>query len=402
VNATSHIDVRAQRRRDARARELTAHAAALAALLWTAVGMDVISSGPVGRFSHFRKGNDFVQFYVAGGLVRHGQFEALVDPVAFAQAQAPYMPAAGIAFPPVYGPHVAVLFAPFAFLPYLDAYALWAALSLLCVGWVVNVCRPRSSLGGRWPWATVAITAAYPPLAYLLLSGQISALGVAALGAAVVALDRKSLLAAGAAVGLLGYKASLLVPAVAVCLLAGETFMAAAAIIVATLPLALLLPIAGSSVVQGFLDNTIAYANSPGLLMKHQYLMASLRTFFLPILPPLAAKIAYGITGAAAVGCAAWGWRRTSNPVLRVGLLAIATVLAAPHLYLYDLVLLVPAFVASAGILVRERAPALRWATYFAFFVPLSVPFAAYTGVQLVTIVLGVWLAALATVARRY
>jgi hypothetical protein len=109
----------------------------------------------------------------------------------------------------------------------------------------------------------------------------------------------------------------------------------------------------------------------------------------------------YAVTAAASVGVAAWGWRATDDPLRRVGLLSIAIALASPHLYLYDLVVLVPAFVASAAVLVDARALALRWSTYLAFLSPLAVPLAAFTGIQPITIVLAVWLVTLAMILRR-
>ena len=80
----------------------------------------------------------------------------------------------------------------------------------------------------------------------------------------------------------------------------------------------------------------------------------------------------------------------------RIGLLAIGIALAAPHLYIYDLVILAPAFVASAGILVKTRALGLRWCTWLAFLGPFAAPVAAVTHVQLLTIVLATWLVFLA------
>jgi hypothetical protein len=386
---------RTTRRQTARARELTVHAASLAVILWGAIAMDLVSPGPFGRFSQFRKGNDFVQFYVAGSLAARGAFSSLVDPVRFAQAQRPFMPGDGIAFPPVYGPHVALFFAPLSRLPYLWAYASWAGLSVLLVAWGTAVCCRRAPVLAPWPAAVVAVTAAYPPFAYLILAGQISALGMASLALAVIALDRGSPILAGVAVGLLGYKASLLVPAVVVCALGGEALMAVVAVATAATLLAVIAPLVGAATVHAFVLNTLALARQPDVLAKHRYLMASLRTFWEMLLPHQVAVAAYAVTAVAAVAAASLAWRRSADPLRRVGVLALATVLAAPHLYFYDLILLVPAFVAAAAILVRERAMGLRWCTYLAFFAPLAAPFAAYTSVQPVTIVLCAWLAAL-------
>jgi hypothetical protein len=394
-------DARAYRRRTARARELTVYAGVLALLIWTAVAADVVSPGPYGRYSKFVKGNDFVQFYVAGSLAAQGRFGDLVDATAFAAAQRPLMSASGAVFPPVYGPHVALFFTPFSLLPYVWAYASWALLSLAMTGWAVAIFRRRVRSLTPWPWAAVAITAGYPPLGYLVLSGQISALALTSLALLVIALDRRSRLLSGVALGLLGYKVSLFVPAAAVCLLGGEALVAAAAVAVAVAELVAVVPIVGLSAVERFVENTIAFTRTPELLAKNLYLMASLRTFWEPLVPKPVAIAAYGVTGAAAVAMAAWVWRRCADPVIRVGALGIATVLAAPHLYFYDLMLLVPAFVASAGILERRRASALRWCTYMAFLAPFAAPLAALARLQPITIVFAAWLVAFAHAAVR-
>jgi hypothetical protein len=187
-----------------------------------------------------------------------------------------------------------------------------------------------------------------------------------------------------------------LAPALAVCAVAGEWVMAAGAAAVAAVLLALTIPVVGLDVVLGFLSNTLSFAQSPDLLVRNSFLMASLRTFWSGLLPSPWAPICYVLTAVAAIGVAAWGWRQTTSPVKRIGLLALGAALASPHLFLYDLVILAPAFVASAEILIERRAMALRWCTWLAFLIPIAAPLAAFTHVQLVTIVLAAWLVFLA------
>ena len=93
-----------------------------------------------------------------------------------------------------------------------------------------------------------------PPVGYLVLDGQLSALALASLALAVVALDTldgaSRTRAAGAAIGLLGYKVSLLAPALAVVRPGwrGGQYAAAAAS-TAMLQLAITVPIVGMDVV---------------------------------------------------------------------------------------------------------------------------------------------------------
>ena len=266
----------------------------MACAVWIFVGADLISPGARGRYSGFQKGNDFVQFYVAGTLAREGHLDALADPAAFRAAQAAYFRAGDeFAYPPVYGPHVALFFAPLASLSYLTAYAVWVAFTLaLAMGSVIVLSRLSQHLR-PWPIPVVAATLAFAPLGYLVLDGQLSALALASLSLAALALVRNRRLAAGAALGLLGYKLSLFAPALGLCLIAGEWTLAAAALAVASLQLAVVVPAAGFDPLLNYARTMQTYAASPDLLARNAFLMASLRTFWAPLLPSAAAKAAY-------------------------------------------------------------------------------------------------------------
>ena len=295
--ATPTTDVRASRRA-ARARDLTLHASILACAVWAFVGADVISPGQRGRFSGAQKGNDFVQFYVAGTLAREGQFHALVDIAAFREAQAPFLaPGTPYFFPPVYGPQLALLFAPVSWLPYLGAYAAWVLLTLGLTFWSLDTLR--CLVPALIPWRTqiVVATLAFPPLGYLVLDGQLSALALAAITLAALALARGRNVFAGAALGLLGYKVSLLAPALAVLVLSGEWSMAASALAVVALQLLVPIPLAGVETLYAYVQNTTAYATAPDLLVRNAYLMASFRTFWSALLPAAPATAAYVASG---------------------------------------------------------------------------------------------------------
>src|SRR5262249_40850824 len=79
------------------------------------------------------KGWDFPQFYVLGELVAQGRLEAVSDGTALgAQARRDVSPTlAKSTFVPVYGPQIALLFAPLAGLSYLGALRCWIGLSIL-------------------------------------------------------------------------------------------------------------------------------------------------------------------------------------------------------------------------------------------------------------------------------
>jgi len=388
---------RKQRRRRAAARDLTLHASLLAALLWTAVAADLLTPGPLGRYSGVQKGNDFAQFYTMASLAASGRFDSLEDDVKFRSAQQPYLaPAARVSYPPLYGPQVAIVLAPLSLIPYLPALALWISITIAGTVWAVRRCWRACPPLLEWWHPVLAVTAAFPPLAYLVLAGQLSALTVVSLALVVSALARGSKLLAGLALGILGYKLSPFVPAVAVCVLAGEGTMALAAVALAVAQVLVVVPLVGIGVVGAFISNTLSAARAPDALGVTPSLVFSLRTLWSQLLSGAAATIAYGVSAAAVWAVTAHRWRRTPDPLRRVALLAISIVLTAPHLFLYDLVVLMPAFITSAGILVLRRLPVLRWATTAAFLSPLATPPVAYlTGLQLAPLVLAGWLAIL-------
>jgi hypothetical protein len=397
VDLSTELHAREDPKRRARGRDLTLHATILALLLWGAVGADLLSPGPYGRFSRLQKGNDFVVFYTLGSLVKSGDFKTLEDDPQFRRAQLPYLsPTAQASYPAVYGPQIGVALAPLAWLPYLMALTCWNIITIAGILWCVRRCwRACPPLYPWWP-PVRAVGAAFPPFAYLVLAGQLSLVAVVALTLVVTALTRGSKVLAGAALGILGYKVSLLIPALAVCVLAGEGTIVLVAVLVAAGQLIAVIPIVGPEVVGAFIGNTVAAGRAPDALAVTPALMFSLRTLWSRLLPHEWVTAGYGLSAILTWALTARGWRRTGDPLRRVALLAIATALTAPHLFLYDLVILIPAFVASGGILVERRAPALRWTTTLAFLSPcFSPPIAYLANVQVATVVLAAWLVAL-------
>jgi alpha-1,2-mannosyltransferase len=385
------------RRQRAAARDLTLHASLLAILLWTAAAADLLSPGPLGRYSGVQKGNDFAQFYTMASLAVSGRFDSLEDDAKFRSAQQPYLaPGARVSYPPLYGPQLAIVLAPLSLIPYLPALALWILITIAGIAWAVRrywrACPP---LHGWWR-PVLALAAAFPPFAYLVLAGQLSVLAVVSLALVVSALARGSKLLAGLALGILGYKFSLFVPALAVCVLAGEGTIALAAAALAIAQLLAVAPLVGIGVVEAFIRNTLSAARTPDAFAVTPPLMFSLRTFWSQLLPGGAATIAYAVSAVTVWAVTAHEWRRTPDPLRRVALISISIVLTAPHLFLYDLVVLIPAFVASGGILVLGRWRVLRWATTAAFLSPLATPPIAYlTGLQVAPVMLAGWLAIL-------
>jgi hypothetical protein len=87
-----------------------------------------------------------------------------------------------------------------------------------------------------------------------------------------------------------------------------------------------------------------------------------------------------------------WPHRRDRMAVWMVPMLATTTVLLSPHFYVYDLVILMPVLVLTAGALLRtsDSTPKwpLVWSGYALLYAPFSGAFALHSRVQASTIVL--------------
>jgi hypothetical protein len=342
---------------------------------------------------------DFVHFYRMAAVAADGHYAALYSDAALHAEQVRRVPLSGSAhYPPVYGPQVAVALSPLARLSYLEAYGVLALFTVLATFASIASFRTWMPRVAAWPAPLAAALAAFLPLAYAVFAGQISAVALLAAALTVAGLGRGSRVWAGVGIGLVAYKVSLFGPALALCVLSGEWTIASVAAGLAGLQIACVAPIVGAEVAWRYLENSLSILrHADNLAAKPQY-MASLRTFWAALVPAGPAWMVYFVTAAVALGLAAWAWRRTTDPLQRVGVLTLAVVLASPHLYFYDLLFVIPAFLASADWLLQHPSPGLRWCVYLAFLAPLAAPLMPYTHIQPVTVVLAAWLIAFARV----
>jgi len=120
------------------------------------------------------------------------------------------------------------------------------------------------------------------------------------------------------------------------------------------------------------------------ILEPKPYLMHSLRAFWNLLLPwPRAAFILYLITALATTWLSLVCWRRPAPLEQRYSILLLATVLVAPHLTVYDLVILAPALLWIADWLQTHAAPRTAWLVYLSCLLPFAGPLARWTHLQL-------------------
>src|SRR5580704_2615309 len=142
---------------------------------------------------------DFAVFWAAGMQTLHGNLAALYDSGEFMKVQAALFPP-GDAFYPSwssYPPTFLLVLAPLALLPYRFAFITWDMVTLLgCIAVVYLIVRRR---------AAIALALASPFTAWNFIAAQNGFLTASLLGASLLFLDRRPVMA-GAFIGCLTYK----------------------------------------------------------------------------------------------------------------------------------------------------------------------------------------------------
>ena len=321
-------------------------------------------------------GTDFSDVYAAGTYVLEGDPEAPFDPPRqHAREQQIFGETT-----PFYGWHYPPFFlfaaAALALMPYGIALAVWQAVTLglylLTIRAIVrSPSQDNRALGMRADWLLLAL--AFPAVLINIGHGQNGFLTATLVGAALVQLDRRPLLA-GILFGLLAYKPQfgLLIPVVLAASGRWRSFAAAAGTVVL---LALATTFAfGPHVWQAFLDSTrftriVALEQGDTGWYKIQSLFAWARMWGASI------TVAYALQAALVVALGAaliWLWRSAAPYPLKAAALCLAAILATPYTLDYDMMVLAPAiaFVAVDGF-ARGFGPWEQTALAALWLVPL-------------------------------
>jgi hypothetical protein len=140
------------------------------------------------------------------------------------------------------------------------------------------------------------------------------------------------------------------------------------------------------------------------LLEPRPYQTHCLRTFWTMLVPAPSVSLAlYVITAVVVAGFTIACWRSRMPLSLQYSALLLSTVLLAPHLTVYDLVILAPAFLLVADWLIAEpgnAAPHLKVLLCLAFTLPLLGPLARWTHFQLSVPVMAALLYGIRTTGR--
>jgi alpha-1,2-mannosyltransferase len=383
------------------ARRLRAHGLILALCLWSVYIWNMATPGLFDRAGNF-KGTDFLHFYTLGSLALAHRGADLYNMQAQSELSAQRIPAAaGIRYLPLYPPQLSIFFSPFARVSYPWALILWLSISTL----IYSLCCYtiwRACPNLRSHKLTVLILAlALPAFWHLIAWGQTSALALTCFTLAFFALRAQRQFLAGLALGCLAFKPQLALAAALIFLIALRWKIIAGALLSAAVQFTAAWIYYGAAPLRQWIRMLLDAPRLLPLLEPRLYQTQSLRTFWTMLIPwPQASLALYVISAIFVLAAASVIWRsRTPLPVSYSALL-LATVLLAPHLTVYDLVILVPAFLLLSDWIVTHPAhpatPQFKLLLYLAFVLPLLGPLARWTHLQLsvpvmAALLFGIW-----------
>jgi hypothetical protein len=371
------------------ARRLRAHAAIVALCLWSVFVWNLATPGLRDRSGNL-KGTDFLHLYTIGSLAAAHRGADLYDMNAQAALAAQRVPeAAGTRYLPLYPPQVSVLFAPLAQLSYGWALAVWWAISAaIYVSCCYAVWRACANLRG-YGLNVIVAAAGFPAFFHLIAWGQTSALALACFTLFFFLLRARRDFLAGLALGCLIFKPQLGLAAALVLVASGAGKILAGSILSAAAQLGVGVLYYGVDPLRQWARALAGVSATIPLLEPKPYQTHCLRTFWTMLIPwPHFALGLYIVSAIAVLGLTIACWRRAASMplALRYSALLFTTVLVAPHLTVYDLVILAPAFLLLADCRVGQgpssQSRSLGLLLYLVYMLPLLGPLTRWTHVQ--------------------
>ena len=386
-------------------RRLRAHGFILALCLWSVYLWNISTPGLIDRAGNL-KGTDFLHFYTLGSIALTHHGVDLYNMRAQAEIAAQRVPAAaGIRYLPLYPPQVSVFFAPFAGLSYPLALTLWLVLSGLVYGLCCySVWRACPHLRNHG-FTVLILALAFPAFWHLIAWGQTSALALAFLVLAFFALREQHDFLAGLALGCLIFKPQLGIAVAVVFLITLRWKIIGGALLSAAAELMVAWLYYGPAPLREWSHVLINIRSVLPLLEPKPYQTHCLRTFWTMLLPwPEASFALYVVSVLVVAGFTVACWRSQLPLSLKYSALLLSTVLLAPHLTVYDLVILAPAFLLLSDWLITQMdatGARLKILLYLVFALPLLGPFARWTHFQLSVPVMAALLYGIWTTGRK-
>jgi arabinofuranan 3-O-arabinosyltransferase len=311
-------------------------------------------------------GGDFLAFYTAGSFVARGTPEGLSDPNAQLAFQEHVIGSSleGVALW-VSPPYFAWFFAPLAGLPYVGALLVWALGSLFAVWLSFRVLRRElgiTSTPGQMIWIGVQ----YFPTLHWLLNGQITGLWLTLFTFVFVLLRRRRDGWAGLLLGCLACKPPLAL-GVLVALCAARRYRAVLASLASIAAFVALGFATFPQSMHAYLaqrEELVALVRGQGYNTSGLHGSFEFATLlFDGISPPFASAVGIVIAlGLLTLIVSLW-WRTPWLPAtapwdVRMAATLALGLIASPHLFLYDLaILLLPLFILRAHYPERDGLP---------------------------------------------
>ena len=372
------------------ARRLRAHGLLLAVVLWGLYVWTIATPGLRDRNGNLT-GTDFLHLYILGSLATEHRGADLYDMNAQAALAAQRVPdAAGVRYLPLYPPQVSIFFAPTASLSYERALIVWwicsSALYGICCYWMWRACPNLRRHGG-----TVALLAVASPAFFNLIAwGQTSAVALGCFTLMYFLLRDRRKFIAGVALGCLIFKPQLGLAAAVVFTAIGAWRILAGAVLSSAAQLSIGMIYYGTEPFRRWLGMLWNIRALLPWLEPKPYQTHCLRTFWTMIVPwPALSFVLYAASAASILVVTIRLWNRDQSVplALRYSALLLATVLVAPHLTVYDLVILAPAILLLSDWLAGQPSTSeVRYAgtlLYLVYALPLLGIVARYTHVQL-------------------
>ena len=298
---------------------------------------------------------DYLSYWAAAKLAISGQASGAYDVILHHAVQERVL-AFETRLPFVYPPPYLLLMLPFGLLPYWSSSVVWIGITLSAYAAVARRVMPQF----------VAAAIAFPPVAICGVIGQNGLLTATLFIGGLFTLGRQPFVA-GLILGCLAMKPQLgvLLP---LAFVAGRETRAFAGASLAVAGLVLLSIFAfGLDPWRGFFATTALSSSIAlqGLTGWHKMttVFASLR------LSGIGEPVAWAVHAACAIlgSFMVWTiWRKTRDPLTRAAILAPATVLISPYLYVYDQVMLIVSFFWLA------QSGANRWLLFGLFLLPVA------------------------------
>jgi len=370
------------------AKRIRIHGLLLAVCLWTIYAVDMSTPGLIDR-NGLVKGTDFLHFYTLGNLALRGRGDLLYDMRSQAELTHQFVSRApDSVYVALYGPQISLFFAPFARFPYGWALTAWLALNLLIYAFCCYAVWKKCPSLHAYRWTVVILTVAFPGLFHLFAWGQTSSLALLCFTLALLALEDDHPLLAGLAIGSLIFKPQLGLAAAVVFVVTRQWKVVAGAVMAAALQLSVAWLHYGSEIMRNYWHTLTHFEEVLPLLEPRLYQTHSLRSFWSLLLPwPRVAFVLYVVSTFAVLLFAIRLWKRESPLSLHYSGLLLATVLVSPHLTVYDLIILAPAFLLLGDWALShgddQSAPLLQQLLYFCYPLFLIGPLARTTHVQL-------------------